>query len=397
MVNLFARTPADNFRVMPYNLRLFAMLGLWGDRRKLYRLYALLLLAYVAIIFPKPVRITDRHPFESIVRSVSELIFAALCYLTIIILAIKSEPFRAVIRKLEQALELFRDKQDQCSQLIIEVNANIHRFSLGYAKLNLLYVLLFNVIPPIYNYPRYFLQWRMPEDNRTVEFMLPLMQDLYGLDVHHNIVHYTISWVAITPFCVFCALILWFKGALFMLIRYNTLLYQLVNRLLQQYDRESAGGLLAQKHRRLQQIVQLHYRAIECTKLLDSILSLILLIQCIGCLLMLCLMLFYITRNHSLNVINIAVLLMSIFIEMLCFSYLGNQLTEENANISHSAFNCRWYDEPIVIRKYFLRIILQAHRKATITAGKFYNVNIVTFAQLIKTSYTYYMIMKEMF
>lgn len=360
MVNLFARTPADNFRVMPYNLRLFAMLGLWGDRRKLYRLYVLLLLAYVAIIFPKPVRITDRHPFESIVRSVSELIFAALCYLTIIILAIKSEPFRAVIHKLEQALELctcacarcccwtpipattqkkqlklqsfpssVRDKQDQCSQLIIEVNANIHRFSLGYAKLNLLYVLLFNIIPPIYNYPRYFLQWRLPEDNRTVEFMLPLMQDLYGLDVHHNIVHYTISWVAITPFCVFFALILWFKGALFMLIRYNTLLYQLVNRLLQQYDRESAGGLLAQKHRRLQQIVQLHYSAIECTKLLDSILSLILLIQCIGCLLMLCLMLFYITRNHSLNVINIAVLLMSIFIEMLCFSYLGNQLTEE--------------------------------------------------------------------
>uniref|UniRef100_A0A8W7PXK1 Odorant receptor n=1 Tax=Anopheles coluzzii TaxID=1518534 RepID=A0A8W7PXK1_ANOCL len=105
----------------------------------------------------------------------------------------------------------------------------------------------------------------------------------------------------------------------------------------------------------------------------------------------------YVLLLLALNVINIAVLLMSIFIEMLCFSYLGNQLTEENANISHSAFNCRWYDEPIVIRKYFLRIILQAHRKATITAGKFYNVNIVTFAQLIKTSYTYYMIMKEMF
>ena len=35
-----------------------------------------------------------------------------------------------------------------------------------------------------------------------------------------------------------------------------------------------------------------------------------------------------------------------------------------------------------MIRKYFLRIILQAHRKATITAGKFYNVNIVTFAQV---------------
>uniref|UniRef100_A0A182PZ20 Uncharacterized protein n=1 Tax=Anopheles epiroticus TaxID=199890 RepID=A0A182PZ20_9DIPT len=396
MANILPRTAADNFRVMPYNLRIFALMGLWGDRRKLYRLYVLLLFAYVVILYPKPLRISERHPFESIVRSVSELIFAALCYLTIIILAIKSEPFRAVILKLEQALALFRDKQDQCSELIVEVNNKIHRFSLGYAKLMLLYMVLFNVVPPAFNYPHYFLQQRLPPANRTLEFMLPLKQDLYGLDVHHNIAHYTISWLAITPFCIFFTLILWYKGVLFMLIRYNTLLYQLVNRMLQQFDRETSGRSV-QKHRRLQQIVELHYSAIECTKLLDSVLSLILLIQFVGCLLLLCLMLFYITRNHSLNVINIAVLLISIFIEMMCFSYLGDQLTEENANISSSAFNCRWYDEPTVIRKYFLRIILQAHRKATITAGKFYNVNIVTFAQLIKTSYTYYMIMKEMF
>uniref|UniRef100_A0A182S932 Uncharacterized protein n=1 Tax=Anopheles maculatus TaxID=74869 RepID=A0A182S932_9DIPT len=397
MAKILTRTSADNFRVMPYNLRVFAVVGLWGNRRKQYRLYAVLLLALVVIVFPKPVRISDRHPFESIVRSVAELIFAALCYLTIIILAIKSEPFRQVIVKLEQTLALFRDKNDQCSQLIVEVNTSIHRFSLRYAKLHLLYVLLFNVAPPVYNYPHYFLQSKLPPANRTVEFMLPLMQDLYGLNVRHNIAHYTISWLSITPFCAFFTLILWYKGSLFMLIRYNTLLYQLVNLLLQQFADEGPGAKLRQKHHRLQRIVELHYRAIECTKLLDSILSLILLIQFVGCLLLLCLILFYVSRNHNLNVINLGVLFSSIFIEMMCFSYLGNQLTEENASISNFAFNCHWYEEPIVIRKYFLRIILQSHRKATITAGKFYNVNIVTFAQLIKTSYTYYMIMKEMF
>uniref|UniRef100_A0A182WR27 Uncharacterized protein n=1 Tax=Anopheles minimus TaxID=112268 RepID=A0A182WR27_9DIPT len=397
MAKILARTAADNFCVMPYNLRVFALLGLWGDRRKLYRLYVLLVIAFAVIIFPKPVRISDRHPFESIVRSVAELIFAALCYLTIIILAIKSEPFRQVILKLEEALALFRDRNDQCSELIVQVNARIHRFSLSYAKIHLLYVLLFNLAPPVYNYPHYFLQSRLPTANRTVEFLLPLMQDLYGLDVRHNIAHYTIFWVSIIPLCVFLTLILWYKGSLFMLVRYNTLLYQLVNQLLRQFEFEAADLELGKKHNRLQRIVKLHYTAIECTKLLDNILSLILLIQFVGCLLLLCLLLFYITRNHNLNVINIGVLFSSILIEMMCFSYLGNQLTEENAAISNSAFNCHWYEEPIVIRKYFQRIILQSHRKATITAGKFYNVNIVTFAQLIKTSYTYYMIMKEMF
>ncbi|XP_052896827.1 putative odorant receptor 92a [Anopheles moucheti] len=397
MAHILTRTAADNFCVMPYNLRVFALLGLWGDRRKLYRLYVLLLVAFAVIIYPKPVRISDRHPLESIVRSVAELIFAALCYLTIIILAIKSEPFRQVIRKLEQALALFRDRNDQCSELIVDVNVSIHRFSLCYAKLHLLYALLFNVAPPVYNYPHYFLQSMLPSANRTVEFMLPLMQDLYGLDLRHNIAHYTISWLSITPFCAFFTLIVWYKGTLFMLIRYNTLLYQLVNQLLQQYAFGAAGLNLGQKHDRLKRIVELHFRAIQCTKLLDNVLGLILLIQCVGCLLLLCLILFYVTRNQNLNVINVGVLFASIFIEMMCFSYLGNQLTEENATISNSAFNCRWYEEPIVIRKYFLRIILQADRKATITAGRFYNVNIVTFAQLIKSSYTYYMIMKKLF
>ncbi|XP_049293939.1 uncharacterized protein LOC125769311 [Anopheles funestus] len=159
--------------------------------------------------------------------------------------------------------------------------------------------------------------------------MLPLMQDLYGLDVWHNIAHYTISWLSITPCCAFFTLLHWYKGSLFMLIRYNTLLYQLVNQLLQQFECETAGAKLRQKHFQLQRIVELHYRAIECTKLLDNILSLILLIQFIGCLLLLCLILFYITRNHNLNVINVGVLFFSIFIDMMCFSYLGNQLTEE--------------------------------------------------------------------
>uniref|UniRef100_A0A182NZA2 Uncharacterized protein n=1 Tax=Anopheles dirus TaxID=7168 RepID=A0A182NZA2_9DIPT len=394
---MLARTAADNFRVMPYNLRVLAVLGLWSNRSKLYRLYVLLVFTFVVIIIPKPVRISDRHPFESIVRSVSELIFAALCYLTIIIMAIKSEPFRQVILQLEQALMQFRHTDDQCSRLIEQVNTSIHRFSVGYIKLHLCYIVLFNVAPPAYNFPHYFTQWTLPLENRTVEFMLPLMQDLYGLDIRHNIGHYAVSWIAITPACVFCTLIMWSRGTLFMLIRYNTLLYQLVNSLLEKFGCEAPRMMLWRKHHRLQRIVELHHCAIECTKLLDSCLSLILLIQCVGCLLLLCLILFYVSRNPNLNVINVGVLFASIFIEMMCFSSLGNQLTEENAAISNSAFNCRWYNEPIVVRKYFIRIILQAHRKATITAGRFYNVNIVTFAQLIKTSYTYYMIMKEMF
>uniref|UniRef100_A0A182Q839 Uncharacterized protein n=1 Tax=Anopheles farauti TaxID=69004 RepID=A0A182Q839_9DIPT len=395
---MLARTAADNFRVMPYNRRVLAVLGLWSNRRKLYRLYVLLVFTFVVIIVPKPLRITPRHPFESIVRSVAEHIFAALCYLTIIIMAIKSEPFRQVIHQMEQTLLQFRHTDDQCSRLIVQVNTSIHRFSVGYTKLHVCYMLLFNVGPPAYNFQSYLTHWTHPVENRTVEFLLPLMQDLYGLDIRHNIGHYTISWIAITPACAIFTVILWSKGTLFLLIRYNTLLYQLVNRLLEQFGREASRMTQWRKHRRLQRIVELHHRAIECTKLLDSCLCLILLIQCVGCILLFCLALFYISRNHNLNVINVTVLFASIFIDMMCFSALGNQLTEENAAISDSAFNyCRWYDEPIVVRQYFVRIILQAHRKATITAGGFYNVNIVTFAQLIKTSYTYYMVMKETF
>ncbi|XP_058122042.1 odorant receptor 49b-like [Anopheles ziemanni] len=393
---MLPRTKADSFRVMPYNLRVLATLGVCGDQRKLYRLLVLLVLTFVAIIIPKPVQISDRHPFESIVRSVAEFNFAMLCYLTIIIVASKSEPFRQVVHKMEQTLAPFRDSDDRCSRLIIEVNDKIHRFSVAYARLHVCYMLLFNLVPPACNYPYYLLQ---RGSNRTVEFMLPLAQDFYGLDIHGNVAHYSVFCASIIPACCFTTLILWTKGILLILIRYNTLLYQLVNRRLEEYQSSTQIAPMSdeQKKRKLAEIVELHYAAIECNGLLDSIMSLILLIQFVGCLLMLCLMMYYISRNPNMNVVNVVVLFLSIMIEMMCFSYLGNQLTEENTNIGQTAYNCHWYDEPVTVQSYFLRIILQSQRQATITAGKFYNVNIVTFAQLIKTSFTYYMIMKEMF
>ncbi|XP_035793911.1 uncharacterized protein LOC118467477 isoform X2 [Anopheles albimanus] len=411
MKKLLKRTAADDFRVMPYNLRWLTVLGIGtsNDRRR-YRLAIALALTVVIIILPKPIRISEQHPFESIVRSLAELLFGLLGYLTIIIVASKSEPFRQVIQKLEQALASFRDRDDQCSRLIVKVNGGIYRFSVAYARLNLVYMLLFNLVPPAVNYP-YYLHHLLTTTNgttgnRTVEFMLPLEQDFYGLDIRHNILHYSAFWLISWMACTFTVVILWAKGALFILIRYNTLLYQLVNCMLRELGATAVDGaaessrlLLAWKQRQLVQTIELHRTAIECTKLLDSILRLVLLIQSVGCLLMWCLMLYYISRNANLNVVNLMVLTLSIVFEMWCFSYLGHQLTEANASIANTAYSsCSWYQEPRVLQKTYQRIMMQAtSRQATITAGRFHNVNIVTFAQLVKTSYTYYMIMKEIF
>ncbi|XP_035793910.1 uncharacterized protein LOC118467477 isoform X1 [Anopheles albimanus] len=232
-----------------------------------------------------------------------------------------------------------RDRDDQCSRLIVKVNGGIYRFSVAYARLNLVYMLLFNLVPPAVNYP-YYLHHLLTTTNgttgnRTVEFMLPLEQDFYGLDIRHNILHYSAFWLISWMACTFTVVILWAKGALFILIRYNTLLYQLVNCMLRELGATAVDGaaessrlLLAWKQRQLVQTIELHRTAIECTKLLDSILRLVLLIQSVGCLLMWCLMLYYISRNANLNVVNLMVLTLSIVFEMWCFSYLGHQLTE---------------------------------------------------------------------
>uniref|UniRef100_A0A182ITZ9 Uncharacterized protein n=1 Tax=Anopheles atroparvus TaxID=41427 RepID=A0A182ITZ9_ANOAO len=306
---MLARTAADNFRVMPNNLRVLATLGVCGERRKLYRFVLLLAFAFAVIIFPKPVRITDRHPFESIVRSVAEFNFAMLCFLTIIIMASKSEPLRQVVHKMEQTLAPYRyrttvrwtkpaesemnnsalfsraavrdsdDDDDRCRRLIIEVNDKIHRFSVAYAKLNVCNMLLFNLVPPACNFPRYLLH-RNVSNRTTVEFLLPLEQDFYRLDIRHNVAHYTVFCASIIPACCLTTLIFWTKGILFILIRNNTLLYQFVNRRLEEYHRPPTGsdGPVAMaslrttaKTRKVAEIVELHYASIECNQLLDSI------------------------------------------------------------------------------------------------------------------------------
>uniref|UniRef100_A0A182ILT8 Uncharacterized protein n=1 Tax=Anopheles atroparvus TaxID=41427 RepID=A0A182ILT8_ANOAO len=61
--------------------------------------------------------------------------------------------------------------------------------------------------------------------------------------------------------------------------------------------------------------------------------------------------------------------------------YISRNTSEENVTIGHTAYSCPWYNEPVVVQTYFLGLILQSQRKATITAGRFYNINIVTFAQ----------------
>ncbi|XP_052870798.1 uncharacterized protein LOC128276373, partial [Anopheles cruzii] len=260
-------------------------------------------------------------------------------------------------------------------------------FSVAYAKLNICYAVLFNIVPLAYNYPQHVLHYYGVNSStkRTVEFILPLVQNFHGLDIRHNILHYTLYSLCIIPACVSTTIMLWFKGMLFILIRYNTLLYQLVNGLLREYAQKSStasvGAFGGQRH--LVDIIELHLTAIQCTSLLDSILRLILLVQSLGCLLLWGLLLYYITRNPNLNLVNVMVLMFSIVIEMWCFSYLGHRLTEENAMISHTAYSTyNWYNEPRSVQQFLQRIILQSsNRKATITAGKFYNVNIVSFAQ----------------
>uniref|UniRef100_A0AAG5DF60 Uncharacterized protein n=1 Tax=Anopheles atroparvus TaxID=41427 RepID=A0AAG5DF60_ANOAO len=217
-----------------------------------------------------------------------------LCFLTIIIMASKSEPFRQVVHKMEQTQAPCRDRaavrwtkpaesemnnfalfsraavrdsddDDRCRRLIIEVNDKIHRFSVAYAKLNACNMLLFNLVPPACNFPRYLLH-RNVSNRTTVEFLLPLEQDFYGLDIRRNVAHYTVFCACIIPACCLTTLILWTKGILFILIRYNTLLYQLVNRRLEEYHRRPSDGPVAMASlqtrantRKLAEIVELHY------------------------------------------------------------------------------------------------------------------------------------------
>ncbi|XP_055593537.1 odorant receptor 22c-like [Uranotaenia lowii] len=242
------------------------------------------------------------------------------------------------------------------------------------------------------------------QTNGSVEFVLPLENQFYWLDIRNNIRHYVIYMSMLTPAVCASACLSTVKGTvLFTIIRYGATLFELVSLKIQALGASFKDGSeddinkSNERHQELQQIIKLHQRALEYANLLESTMQHILLSQFVNCMLISCLMMFYISSTYGPNVVNMVILFAVLMVEVFAYCFSGNELSEKAASVANVIYCYPWYREPVQIQKQIRLMIQRSQRKVGITAAKFYFVDIVRFGQVVQASYSYYLILKERF
>uniref|UniRef100_A0A182NZA1 Uncharacterized protein n=1 Tax=Anopheles dirus TaxID=7168 RepID=A0A182NZA1_9DIPT len=384
----------DDFTVLPLGLRLLKYSGLWGDPRRKRSFVLMLFGTILFLIVPKIVLGTGSDSFDSFARSTAEIIFCNNNYLMMIIFAGRRKPFEQLIVAVQQLFDKHRSCHTPTSEFVVTVNRQIMRYSRLYIAIQGVYFLIFNLLPPIVTYRAYF----TATNGTNVTFLLPIESRFFFMDIRHSIVDYTIFTLLACPAFLFTAYLTVLKGLVFIgVIAYNTLQYQIVSRRVQELRGLHHQTNPVRYNRRLAEIIDLHSVATECTKLLDSVLNLILLVQFTNTVLMCCLFLFYISKNFNSGAINVLLLFLALTVENFCFSYFGTRLSAENLAVADAVYHTAWYKCPPSFQKQLQQMIRHAYKTRGVTVGKFYIVDVSSFGQLLKMIFSYYVILKELF
>uniref|UniRef100_A0A182IVQ7 Uncharacterized protein n=1 Tax=Anopheles atroparvus TaxID=41427 RepID=A0A182IVQ7_ANOAO len=395
----------DDFTVLPLGLRLLEFSGLWGDPRRKRSFILMLVSTILFLIVPKIVLGTGNDSFDSLARSTAEFIFCYNNYLMMAIFASRRELFEKLVRTFQAMFNQYRTYRNAASAQMVTVNRKIARYSRLYVWVQGVYFLIFNCLPLLVTYRAYFSHNATGNETNetTVTFLLPVESRFFFLDIRHRIVDYTIFSILACPAFLFTAYLTVVKGLIFIgIIAYNTLQYQLVSTGLRELRADDAPEQVPGRRshtfrRRLIAIIDLHGTATECTKLLDRVLHLILLVQFTNTVLMCCLFLFYISKNMNSGAVNVLILFLALTVENFSFAFFGTRLTAENFAVGQEAYNTAWYQLPLSMQTHFQHMIRHAYRPRGITVGKFHFIDVASFGQLLKMIYSYYLILKELF
>ncbi|KXJ80439.1 hypothetical protein RP20_CCG025037 [Aedes albopictus] len=400
---LFAHCFRDNVDVFPVGMQTLKFLGLWGEPRRVVRFGCIASWMAFMFIAPKTCLEYGGEGFDSFARGTAELIYFTDFISSMVLFAFRRKSYVRMITTLQETFRTLASPGQpiSCVNAITNFNRRIFRYSRIYACFIGSCLIFYVPLPMTATFVNYF---AAGNETDSVEFVLPLENKFYGLDTRRNILHYIIYMMMLTPAVCGSASLSIVKGTvLFTIIRYGATLFELVSLKIADLGDPSnfrdQDDLETQRKRqdRLQEIITLHQTALEFADLLENTMQHILLSQFVNCLLISCLMMFYISSTYGPNVVNMVILFAVLMVEVFAYCYNGDELSEKAAAVANSIYCYPWYLEPVPVQKAIQLMILRSQRKIGITAAKFYFVDIGRFGVVVQASYSYYLILKERF
>ncbi|XP_012346812.2 odorant receptor 63a-like isoform X2 [Apis florea] len=150
----------------------------------------------------------------------------------------------------------------------------------------------------------------------------------------------------------------------------------------------------------IKSLIDRHYRIIVGSEYIESLFSYIALMQLICNTLVICCIgfLIVVAVNSNLKLlIRISFFYIAITLEAFIFSIAGEYLSNKSLSVSNSAYESPWYLLSPKNRAVMILLMVRSQRRLTITAGKFMDLSMQGFANVLKASASYISILYAMY
>ncbi|XP_053667101.1 odorant receptor 49b-like [Anopheles marshallii] len=371
-------------------LKLLRLVGVSEAKTERCRCVPIFLVFIAIIAVPK---IALGYPnFETSIIGLAELFFQTNRFVGVLLLVLYNNTLFSLVRQSESFTKNVLKESSPAAQYLTKTDAQITKITRLYLTALLVPANFYSYSPIISTLWNYY---NAHQNNTTAPaFILHMEENFYGLNIRETFNHYLIFGAIMVPTSFLCAFVGTAKlVSILSLIKYCTIYFQLVTLKLQEITQKQSCSSCE-----LHSVLRMHQHALECGDLLTTLTAPIMLLQLLLCILVWSSMLLYFTvSGFNTQFINLFVLFLFDTTETFGYCYLGNQLSDESAHIARAVYECKWETLSSKTQKDLQLALARAQRPVGITAGKFCFMNMEQFAQVVKTTYSFFIVLKDLF
>uniref|UniRef100_A0A182NEN5 Uncharacterized protein n=1 Tax=Anopheles dirus TaxID=7168 RepID=A0A182NEN5_9DIPT len=328
--------------------------------------------------------------FETSIIGLAELFFQTNRFVGVLLLVLYHDTLYTLVQDAESFTKTVLEESSAISQYLITKDAQISKITRLYLTALLVPANFYSYSPILSTLWKYY---HTPGNDTISEFILPMEENFYGLDIRTTLDHYMIFGAIMVPTSFLCALVGTAKlVSILSLIKYCTIYFELVTFKLHEITRKQSFST------EMRSVLRMHQNAINCADLLKELTAPIMLLQLILCIMVWSSMLLYFTvSGFNTQFINLFVLFLFDTTETFGYCFLGNQLSDESARVALAVYECSWETLSPGIQKDLQLALLRSQSPVGITAGKFCFMTMQQFGEVVKTTYSFFIVLREQF
>uniref|UniRef100_A0A182P2S3 Uncharacterized protein n=1 Tax=Anopheles epiroticus TaxID=199890 RepID=A0A182P2S3_9DIPT len=375
----------DPSEVIPIGLRLLNLFGLPRNESFKRIFWFQWVFFFVFGIIPRFLVKID-EPI-AVVRVGAEIVYTMYLIVQMVALYARRQNLYQLVDMLQECLS--KSYSDNVHAFIVSANGKITKSTITYSKCFMGVCISYIGMPTIATSAVIVRNMR----NYTGE-----PEDFFDLDIRFNLLHYSLYLGAVSVLGAIGSLILCTKDVVdFSLIRTTSMLFQVTAMQIRELPPWASQT-------ELKLVIKSHRSTLQCATKLQQALNYALLIQLTFCTAIWCLLLFYILLLASLisegftsKVLNVSLLLLILTYETYSYCKLGTQFTTMADEVLGELQQLAWYDQSVAMQKQINFMIQRSQKCIVLTAGKLFPVNIAQFSEIVKKSYSFYLVLKDIF